>query len=93
MKASEFKASALAVMRRVHGTGEAVIVTSHGKPLVRVEAVRGASVSGYGCMADRGELVASDEEIVNFSSGEWATLDRWDAAMPKKKKGRPRRSR
>ena len=56
-KAADFKARALAVMRKVHDTGEAVTVTSHGRPLVRSEAAREvAEPSGYGGMRGTFEL-------------------------------------
>jgi prevent-host-death family protein len=67
LQAAEFKASALAVMRRVRDSGEDVIVTSHGRPLVRIMPVREeAQPTGYGCMRDTCELLAL--EVTAFSS-------------------------
>jgi len=84
--ASEFKASALAIMRKVHATDESVLVTSHGKPLVRVESARRKAASGYGCMVDTCELVATDDDVVHFGSGEWGTVTAWDEAQRKGRK-------
>jgi len=51
LQAGDFKARALAVMRKVHDTGEEVTVTSHGRPLVRIVALRAEGEPvGYGCM-------------------------------------------
>jgi prevent-host-death family protein len=59
LKAAEFKANALAVMRRVRDSGEAITVTSHGRPLVRIQPVRDeAEPTGHGCMRDTCELLA-----------------------------------
>jgi prevent-host-death family protein len=65
LQAAEFKASALAVMRRVRDSGVPVTVTSHGRPLVRIMPVRDDSEpTGFGCMRETCELVAS--ELVAF---------------------------
>jgi prevent-host-death family protein len=65
LQAAEFKASALAVMRKVRDSGVAVTVTSHGRPLVRIMPVRDDSEpAGFGCMRGTCELVAS--ELVAF---------------------------
>ena len=62
LKSAEFKANALAVMRRVRDTGEAVTVTSHGRPLVRITPLRDdAEPTGHGCMRDTCELLASED--------------------------------
>jgi prevent-host-death family protein len=62
LQAAEFKANALAVMRRVHGSGEAVVVTSHGRPLVRILPMRdGGEPAGFGCMREACELLASED--------------------------------
>jgi len=58
LKAAEFKANALAVMRRVRDSGESVTVTSHGRPMVQIEPLRDdAEPSGFGCMRDTCELL------------------------------------
>lgn len=61
LKSAEFKANALAVMRRVRDTGQPVTVTSHGRPLVNIVPVPGENVpTGNGCMRDHAELLASE---------------------------------
>lgn len=65
LQAAEFKASALAVMRKVRDSGVAVTVTSHGRPLVRILPVRhDEEPAGFGCMRGTCELLAS--ELVAF---------------------------
>lgn len=62
LKSAEFKANALAVMRRVRETGEPVTVTSHGRPLVRIVAIRESKEpTGYGCMRATCELLVPQE--------------------------------
>lgn len=61
LKSSEFKANALAVMRRVRDTGQAVTVTSHGRPLVEIVPVRNEKEpTGCGCMRDTCELLVAE---------------------------------
>lgn len=63
LKSAEFKANALAVMRRVRDTGMPVTVTSHGRPLVCIVPVPGENVpTGNGCMRDHCELVAGEDD-------------------------------
>jgi prevent-host-death family protein len=61
LKSAEFKANALAVMRRVRDTGMPVTVTSHGRPLVRIVPTRDkAEPTGSGCMRERCELLVPE---------------------------------
>ncbi|HWL87491.1 MAG TPA: type II toxin-antitoxin system Phd/YefM family antitoxin [Polyangiaceae bacterium] len=83
---SEFKAGALGIIRKVHATGEAVLVTNHGKPLVRVEPVRSDTISGYGCMVETCEVVATEDDLVRFGSGDWETVASWDEAQRRTKR-------
>lgn len=80
--AAAFKAEALAVMRRVHETGQPVTVTSRGKPLVRIEPIRQERVRrGYGAMRGTVELLVSEDDLIRSSdSAAWGTLDEWDEA-------------
>jgi len=81
LKAADFKARALAVMRKVHDTGEAVTVTSHGRPLVRIEPLRDArEPTGYGCMRGTCELLVPEDEAFASKSGDWGTLREWRKA-------------
>ena len=62
LKSAEFKANALAVMRRVRETGEPVTVTSHGRLLVKIVAIRESSEpTGYGCMRNTCELLVPQD--------------------------------
>jgi prevent-host-death family protein len=61
LKSAEFKANALAVMRRVHDSGEAVTVTSHGRPLVCIAPLRDdKEPTGFGCMRGTCELMVPE---------------------------------
>jgi len=78
LKAADFKSRALAVMRRVHETGEAVTVTSHGRPLVRIEPLKNArEPSGYGCMRGTFELLVSEDDAFAPRASDWGTLKEW----------------
>ncbi len=61
LKSAEFKANALAVMRKVRDSGEAVTVTSHGRPLVQIVAIRDEKEpTGCGCMRGTCELLVAE---------------------------------
>jgi prevent-host-death family protein len=78
LKAADFKARALAVMRRVHATGESVTVTSHGRPLVRIEPIRGEGEPlGYGCMRGTFALLVPEDEARGAPAASWGTLREW----------------
>jgi prevent-host-death family protein len=83
LKAGVFKASALAVMRRVYETGEGVIVTSRGRPLVRIEPVDEENLSrGYGCMKKAMEFGPDEDLVSRQATGAWETLAEWDELQP-----------
>lgn len=82
LKAADFKARALAVMRRVHETGEEVTVTSHGRPLVRITPLRDEDEpTGYGCMRGTFELLVPEAELRAAPTKAWETLREWDEAF------------
>ncbi len=82
LKAADFKARALAVMRKVHETGEPVTITSRGRPLVRIEAVRDElEPAGHGCMRGSFELLVAEEEMRGASPEAWDTLREWREAF------------
>ena len=61
VSATEFKATCLELMDEVARTGTEVIVTKHGRPVVRVSAVTEQSTSPIGFMAGTpGHLQRSD---------------------------------
>jgi prevent-host-death family protein len=64
MRASVFKAKCLAVMDDVQATGEPVIVTKRGKPVVKVVAVRPEKDDIFGFMAGEFEIVGDIESPV-----------------------------
>lgn len=75
MLVSDFKAKAIATLKRVRQTGEPVLVTLRGKPLAEVIPVRPkGSAKGVGFGEGRGLIKCrpSDDDLVrgNFAS-EW----------------------
>ena len=67
ISASEFKATCLELMDDVARTGADVIVTKHGRPVVRVSAVRQELVSPWGFLAgsvvSHGDIVSPDDTL------------------------------
>ena len=75
--AAKFKATCLELMDRVAATGEAVVITKHGKPVAQLVAAPRAEKrpkSGYGCMKGTILWSAPDEEL--FSTGQNWEVDR-----------------
>lgn len=74
ISASEFKATCLELMDDVARTGAAVIVTKHGRPVVRVSAVNEQSESPWGFLASsvvrHGDIISPDDTLWNVSSTE-----------------------
>jgi len=64
MRASVFKAKCLTVMNDVHATGEPVIVTKRGKPVVKVIPAEPEKDDILGFMADEFEIVGDIESPV-----------------------------
>jgi prevent-host-death family protein len=64
MRASAFKARCLAVMNDIQATGEPVIVTKRGKPVVKVVPVKSEKDDIFGCMADEVEIIGDIESPV-----------------------------
>ena len=59
--ASTFKARCLSVMKRVQATGEPVLVTKRGAPLVKVVPVEAENPDIFGFMADEFEIIGDVE--------------------------------
>jgi prevent-host-death family protein len=80
LQAAEFKAEALAVMRRVSETGQPVTITSRGKALVRIEPIREeGQPTGYGSMRGTVEFLVPEDELVSGERmSDWGTLEEWD---------------
>ena len=73
---SEFKATCLSLLERVRKSGQPIIVTKHGKPVVRVVAIRWAErrnreILGY--MKGTGRIVG-DIESPASDPRDWEAL-------------------
>ena len=64
MQASAFKAKCLSVMDDVQATGEPVIVTKRGKPVVKVIPIKPEKDVIFGFMADKFDIVGDIESPV-----------------------------
>jgi prevent-host-death family protein len=64
MRASTFKARCLSVMNEIQATGEPVIVTKRGKPVVKVVPVKQNKDDIFGFMAGEFEIVGDIESPV-----------------------------
>jgi prevent-host-death family protein len=64
MRASTFKAQCLAVMDDVQATGEPVIVTKRGKPVVKVIPIKPEKDNIFGFMAGKAEIIGDIESPV-----------------------------
>ena len=64
MRASVFKAQCLAVMNDIQATGEPVIVTKRGKPVVKVVPIKPENDDIFGSMADEVKIVGDIESPV-----------------------------
>jgi prevent-host-death family protein len=82
LKAAQFKAKALAVMRRVQESGQSVIITNRGKAMVRIEPIRDQKARvGYGSMKGTVEFLVPEDQLVSPGGSEWGTIEDWDAAI------------
>lgn len=64
MRASVFKAQCLAVMDDIQATGEPVVVTKRGKPVVKVVPAAAENSDLFGFMADRMKIIGDIESPV-----------------------------
>ena len=64
MRASAFKARCLKVMKDVQATGEPVVVTKRGKPVVKVVPADTENSDLFGFMAGRMKIVGDIESPV-----------------------------
>jgi prevent-host-death family protein len=64
--ATQFKARCLRLLDEVAETGETLVVTKHGRPVVRVMPPLRPDD-----LRDSGKLNISDEELIYFSMGPW----------------------
>jgi antitoxin (DNA-binding transcriptional repressor) of toxin-antitoxin stability system len=71
MLISEFKARCIAEIKRVHRTGQPLVVTLRGKPIARVEAVRGSDEPAVRLGSRRGRARIRGDLVKFDFSGEW----------------------
>ncbi|MGD0907560.1 MAG: type II toxin-antitoxin system prevent-host-death family antitoxin [Candidatus Acidiferrales bacterium] len=64
MRASTFKAHCLSVMDKIQATGEPVIVTKRGKPVVKVVPVESKKNDIFGFMEGKFKIVGDIEAPV-----------------------------
>lgn len=64
MRASAFKARCLKVMNDIQATGEPVIVTKRGKPVVKVVPAEPENDDIFGFMAGKAEIIGDIESPV-----------------------------
>jgi prevent-host-death family protein len=64
MRASAFKAQCLKVMNDIQATGEPVIVTKRGKPVVKVVPIKSENDDIFGFMAGEFEIIGDIESPV-----------------------------
>ena len=64
MAAGTFKARCLAVMKKVQATGEPVIVTKRGTPLVKVVPAQPDKIDIFGSMTEKVKIVGDIESPI-----------------------------
>jgi prevent-host-death family protein len=64
MRASAFKARCLSIMNDIQATGEPVIVTKRGKPVVKVIPAEPEKSDILGFMAEKGKIIGDIESPV-----------------------------
>ncbi|MFM0291000.1 type II toxin-antitoxin system Phd/YefM family antitoxin [Paraburkholderia megapolitana] len=66
---SEFKAKALEFFRQIESSGESIIVTDHGKPVLEVRPFGGIERSPLDVL--RGSVVRYDNPTDPVAEGDW----------------------
>ena len=72
MKASEFKAKCLRVIDEVAASGDELIVTKNGKPLVKMVPYRAKRLSLWGSYADRLQI---HDDLVEPIGADWESAE------------------
>lgn len=72
MAAGTFKARCLAVMKQVHATGEPVVVTKRGAPIVKVVPIRNEKDDIFGFLKDELIILGDIESPIPVK---WETQD------------------
>jgi prevent-host-death family protein len=65
--AAQFKSQCLAVMEQVAESGRAVVVTRHGKPVVRITPAASDEDGIFGFLAGKGRIVGDIENTIPAS--------------------------
>jgi prevent-host-death family protein len=65
--AAQFKAQCLAVMDKVAQSGQPVMVTKHGKPVVQISRVESNEDEIFGFLAGKGRIVGDIENTIPVS--------------------------
>ena len=70
MAAAEFKAQCLAVMDQVAQSGSAVVITKHGKPVVKLVSANESDDEIFGALAGIARITGDIERTVPASDWE-----------------------
>ncbi len=65
--AAQFKAKCLSMMEQVSETGEPIVVTKHGKPVVRVVPVGCENEEIFGFLSGKAKIAGDVEESAPLS--------------------------
>ena len=75
MPAAQFRVRFFELLDEVAATGEEIVITKHGKPLVRVIPERVATVPRWGCMKGTAVILGDIEEPCLPPIDEWCGDD------------------
>jgi prevent-host-death family protein len=73
MAADSFKVHCLAVMDEVQAKRETIVITKHGKPVVKLVPAEKDAGDIYGFLAGKGAIIG-DAVSPTISRGEWGEL-------------------
>ncbi len=73
MAAGSFKTHCLAVMDEVQAKRETIVITKHGKPVVKLVPVDKGADNIYGFLSGKG-TISGDVVAPAISGGEWGQL-------------------
>ena len=92
MRASAFKARCLKIMNEIQATGEPVIVTKRGKPVVKILPADPEKGSIFGFMAGKFDIVGDIESPV-VPLSDWKIMKEFPPVRhkaPRRRTSRPR---
>ena len=85
IRATDFRTRCLEILDEVHATGDSVVVTRRGKPIVKIVRVAPTGGDIFGFMKDKAEIVGDIESPIP----EWSTGKR----RPRRRGQRPAKKR